>query len=640
MTSVRKGESNTAGYISFADLCFAQVQGCELDPCLNGGTCTAVGQGSIGQCSCACDYEGRYCETRSDPCSADPCAHAVDTTCAPDCNGEYTCQSDCEPGFQGSHCDEDVNECSLRHGSRMANCDADQFCHNLPVTPENRAGYECTTCPPIVVEHGQPMLGSGLSCAGIWNDLCIFDPGNPCELGYEPFGGNFQLQCMDSGWVGEDGTAVPVECRDINECERGWPAICDHEGTCADSTMDDSIPAGQFRCTCTDGWEGETCNNDIDECAINNGGCDDLTTCQDQDGMFVCGGCPAGYVDRRDSPEFNNGRPELSVCVNVNECENLPGPCWRDSGRHDNLNRGYELRSNCTDLSPTRAEAERGEGQFRCSACPPGLEGNGLSPAFDRVNGDGCIDIDECQSSPCTTGGPNFKQTRVLSIIMDTMNLWFGSTAYNYVQSVQALDPETFSWHTALDGTPAMSLGGEQTIAFDSDIMNGFQSALAAAFGKKDSEAIPVLFFLDADDSSGLSPGTVDELADIIVASEALQGADGSYGGGILATCNEGVNYWLCPCLPGFTGARCFDEIDECASYQCQHDSVCTDLIDYYTCTCLDGFEGEHCEFDIDECSSSPCMNGATCIESSTIGRIAPWNYECQCPPGFVGHDC
>eukprot|EP01052_Picozoa_sp_SAG31_P028133 SAG31_NODE_2689_length_5243_cov_3.364697_2_plen_736_part_00 len=52
-----------------------------------------------------------------------------------------------------------------------------------------------------------------------------------------------------------------------------------------------------------------------DECAINNGGCDRLTDCSNEDGHLTCGNCPPGYTDERADPTYNNGRPDLSVCV-------------------------------------------------------------------------------------------------------------------------------------------------------------------------------------------------------------------------------------------------------------------------------------------------------------------------------------
>ncbi len=39
----------------------------------------------------------------------------------------------------------------------------------------------------------------------------------------------------------------------------------------------------------------------------------------------------------------------------------------------------------------------------------------------------------------------------------------------------------------------------------------------------------------------------------------------------------------------------------------------CVDGVAGYTCSCLPGYTGATCDVNIDECSSAPCRNGATC---------------------------
>ncbi len=34
---------------------------------------------------------------------------------------------------------------------------------------------------------------------------------------------------------------------------------------------------------------------DINECAVNNGGCDNITLCINQVGSYTCGDCPSGF---------------------------------------------------------------------------------------------------------------------------------------------------------------------------------------------------------------------------------------------------------------------------------------------------------------------------------------------------------
>ena len=51
---------------------------------------------------------------------------------------------------------------------------------------------------------------------------------------------------------------------------------------------------------------------DIDECAINNGGCDRQRTCTNTVGSWSCGDCPTGYDD-----DGAKGCKRLCVCVCV-----------------------------------------------------------------------------------------------------------------------------------------------------------------------------------------------------------------------------------------------------------------------------------------------------------------------------------
>ena len=47
----------------------------------------------------------------------------------------------------------------------------------------------------------------------------------------------------------------------------------------------------------------------------------------------------------------------------------------------------------------------------------------------------------------------------------------------------------------------------------------------------------------------------------------------------------------------------------------------------------IPGYKGATCEVDVDECLSSPCFNGGTC--SNTNG-----SYICACIEDWTGKDC
>ncbi|KAF4795928.1 EGF-like-domain, multiple 11 [Turdus rufiventris] len=72
---------------------------------------------------------------------------------------------------------------------------------------------------------------------------------------------------------------------------------------------------------------------------------------------------------------------------------------------------------------------------------------------------------------------------------------------------------------------------------------------------------------------------------------------------------------------------------DLCASQPCLNGGVCQYNQSGYVCNCPSGFLGHNCEIDINECSSRPCQNRGTCID-------LPNDVACTCMPIFTGKFC
>lgn len=54
-------------------------------------------------------------------------------------------------------------------------------------------------------------------------------------------------------------------------------------------------------------------------------------------------------------------------------------------------------------------------------------------------------------------------------------------------------------------------------------------------------------------------------------------------------------NSYVCECAPGYEGANCTANADDCINHKCQF-GVCVDGIGNYTCRCKDGFSGLYCD--------------------------------------------
>ena len=147
-----------------------------------------------------------------------------------------------------------------------------------------------------------------------------------------------------------------ITCADVDECAVNNGG-CDPRVECINT-------AGRDKCgNCPDGFvtaKSGKCE-DIDECKKANGGCDKLTECINSAGGFSCGPCPAGYKGSGDTK-----------CVKASGCRSRTGGC-------DKL-------TTCTD---------DGAGGSTCGACPTGYVGDGAS---------GCVDLDACAEGPCYPG--------------------------------------------------------------------------------------------------------------------------------------------------------------------------------------------------------------------------------------------
>ncbi|XP_076027380.1 lactadherin-like isoform X2 [Genypterus blacodes] len=109
-------------------------------------------------------------------------------------------------------------------------------------------------------------------------------------------------------------------------------------------------------------------------------------------------------------------------------------------------------------------------------------------------------------------------------------------------------------------------------------------------------------------------------------------------------TCVTGVGEdpFICICADGFAGDTCnVTETGPCIPNPCSNDGSCEvttptrrgDVFSEYVCKCQPGFQGAHCQTNVNECAKEPCKNGGTC-------RDLDGDYSCRCPSPYVGKQC
>ncbi|VFV30961.1 Hypothetical predicted protein [Lynx pardinus] len=301
---------------------------CASDPCAPGAECQAMENGG---------YTCGPTEPRG--CASQPCHHgALCMPQGPDPDG-FRCY--CVPGFQGPRCELDIDECASRpchHGATCRNL-ADRYECHCPL------GYAGVTCETEVDECASgPCLHGGSCLDGVGSYRCVCAPGyggascqldldecqsQPCAHGgrCHDLVNGFRCDCADTGYEGARCEQEVLECAS---------APCANNASCLEGL-------GTFRCLCWPGYSGQRCEVDEDECA--SGPCQHGGQCLQRSDPALYGGVQAafpGTFSFRHAEGFlcrcPPGFEGLTCQEDVDEC--LSEPCLH-GGTCDNTVAGY-----------------------------------------------------------------------------------------------------------------------------------------------------------------------------------------------------------------------------------------------------------------------------------------------------------
>ena len=108
---------------------------------------------------------------------------------------------------------------------------------------------------------------------------------------------------MVEGLEAPPGPTVPAPAgqhctEDVDECQL-MPNACQNGGTCHNAH-------GGYNCVCVNGWTGEDCSENIDDCA--SASCFHGATCHDRVASFYCE-CPHGRTGERRRGGFSLPSP-------------------------------------------------------------------------------------------------------------------------------------------------------------------------------------------------------------------------------------------------------------------------------------------------------------------------------------------
>ncbi|XP_022095362.1 uncharacterized protein LOC110981781 [Acanthaster planci] len=600
-----------------------------VNPCLNSGTC--IDGVNTYSCSCLPGYTGTLCEINIDECASRPCLNGG--TCTDQING-YRCT--CLAQYTGDQCQTRIfTPCQPNPCLNSGTCNVISVTQNVFTCSclQGYTGSICQTspqtrCAPNPCLNGGVCLPIGLtsySCAcpseytgQNCETVIIDDPcnSNPCQNGGRCTRGNngasvFYFCSCFNGYTGLNCQTRPSPCNS-NPCQNG--------GVCS------LLPNNNFAyfCNCINNFFGTNCEN-ANPCAsnpcLNGGTCNNMNIGPNT--IYVCS-CPTGYSGDQCQvapPNPCNNQP----CLNGGQCSVSPanpntylcdcGPNYYGDRCQFSAN---PCSSNPCLNGGTCTSRQDGAGIMYLCQCPAGYTGTRCSipPA------------DPCLTQPCRNGGICIRVSNVQYRCQCTTD-FTGNNCQTSATTPCSVRP-------CLNGGTCFVTGSN----FNCVCLPGYSGA-TCQFLNACSPNNPCLNDGSCYQSSQTSSsyqcvcqfGFTGTNCETAVPTACTNNPCLNQGVCVVT----GSSSFSCNCISGYTGTVC-STIVVCTPNPCLNGGNCgisqaNRLVPI--CTCAQGYTGDRCQTSVTTpCSNNPCRNGATCDVTSTS------SFRCRCLPGYTGAIC
>ncbi|KAI6654809.1 Notch [Oopsacas minuta] len=540
-----------------------------LTSCLSANTTLCAQCSFHGICdvnsSCIClpNWSNTMCNNFTNPCANLSLSCANNATCHPNnispnitlqntslsLNYTFTKPSELLLNINWNS----THECNCSSSYSGVRCELERcesaICYNhgdcLFDTVTNKTICDCH------YKYNGTRCGDCLSCS---DGSSIPDTTVDCNNGFcEITGDSYTCHCSN-GYTGE-------HCSDdIDECNE--PGICNY-GMCSNSI-------GNYHCDCSDtGYTGLNCNQEVFEC--NSHTCENGGMCKEVDGSGYQCNCVAGWSGD------NCG-------IDINDCEGVV--CQNEGICDDKLNsylctcsQGYEgthcesAINYCKTNPCIHGDCNSLQTSYSCD-CYPGYAGEDCNE-----------NINECSPNPCVHGS-----------CIDGVNNFTCQCNTGYTGETCGENIDDCYMNPC-------GLHGNCT-----DLLNNFTCSCDVGYnGEVCENLINYCMTEDCSNHGSCTPSNC------------------------TTECSSYTDFFSCTCNVDFTGKFCEDNIDHCLNNNCSN-GVCAEETGGYTCMCNDGFSGEFCTVNESSCIDNTCYNGS-CIEHIP-------KYVCECYVGFEGGFC